>query len=98
MNTYSQELKWLKENGLNANYVYTLPSHLIQAQKIAYNLLKHNANLLGQNEATTLNNFLNAMTFSKQREKLTTTECYKIMNIGKAVNRKLFKAHKALKR
>ncbi len=98
MNVYTQELKWLKDNGLNANTVYSLPSHLVQAQKIAHNLLKHNARLLGQKEAVTLSNFLNAMTFTKSREKLTEAECYKIMNIGKAVNRKLFKAHKALKR
>jgi hypothetical protein len=98
MNVYTQELKWLKDNGLNANTVYSLPSHLVQTQKIAHNLLKHNARLLGQNEAATLNNFLNAMTFAKLREKLTEAECYKIMNIGKAVNRKLFKAQKALKR
>ena len=98
MNVYTQELKWLKDNGLNANTVYSLPSYLVQAQKIAHNLLKHNARLLGQNEAATLNNFLNAMSFTKLREKLTEAECYKIMNIGKAVNRKLFKAHKALKR
>jgi hypothetical protein len=98
MNVYTQELKWLKDNGLNANNVYTLPSHLVKAQKIAHNLLKHNARLLGQKEAAILNNFLNAMSFANLREKLTEAECYKIMNIGKSVNRKLFKAHKALKR
>ena len=49
-------------------------------------------------DAVTLNNFLKAMSFTKLREKLTEAECYKIMNIGKAVNRKLFKANKALKR
>ena len=98
MNINLQELKWLKDNGLYPNTVYSLPSHLVQAQKIAYNLLKHNARLLGLNEAATINNFLHAMSFTKLREKLTEAECYKIMNIGKAVNRKLFKAHKALKR
>ena len=98
MNICKVELKWLKDNGLNANTVYSLPSHLVQAQKIAHNLLKHNARLLGQNEAATINNFLNAMSFAKLRGKLTEAECYKIMNIGKAVNRKLFKAHKAPKR
>jgi hypothetical protein len=98
MNVYTQELKWFKDNGLNANTVYSLPSHLVKAQKIAHNLLKHNARLLGQNEAATLNNFLKAMSSTKLREKLTEAECYKIMNMGKAVNRKLFKAQKAPKR
>jgi len=51
--------KWLKENGLNERY-YTdtdVGLHLVQAQKIATNILKSNSRMLGQNEAAILNNF-----------------------------------------
>ena len=96
MNVYTQELKWLKDNGLNANTVYSLPSYLVQAQKIAHNLLKHHARLLGQNQAATLNNFLNTMTFGNKRRKITKQQCYKVMNIGTEVNRKVFKQHRQL--
>lgn len=88
---------WLKENGLNIEHFADIELHLAQAQKIATNILKNHATLLGQNEAHSLNNFLLAMRNRKKREKLTTASAYKVMNIGNAVNRKLFKAYKETK-
>ena len=88
---------WLKENGLNAEHFADIDLHLVQAQKIATNILKHHAEYLGKNEAHSLNNFLLAMRNSKKRAKLTTASAYKVMNIGNAVNRKLFKAYKKVK-
>lgn len=88
---------WLKDNGLSADYFADIELHLAQAQKIATNILKYHAQHLGQNEAHSLNNFLLAMRNSKKRAKLTTASAYKVMNIGNAVNRKLFKAHKKVK-
>ena len=88
---------WLKDNGLSADYFAEIELHLVQAQKIATNILKYHAHLLGQNEAHSLNNFLLAMRNRKKRVRLTTASAYKVMNIGNAVNRKLFKAHKKVK-
>ncbi len=87
---------WLKQNGINPELITALDIELLQAQKIAHNLLKHHAKLLGQNQAATLNNFLRAMTFTNQRKKITKRQCYKVMNIGTEVNRKVFKQHKEL--
>ena len=92
-----QAKNWLKENGLNNDYFADIELHLAQAQKIATNILKNHAKLLGQNQAHTLNNFLLAMNSKKKRAKITATHAYKVMNIGNAVNRKLFKAYKAIK-
>lgn len=89
-----QATRWLKENGLNAEYFADIELHLVQAQQIATNILKYHAKLLGQNEAHTLNNFLQAMTNKKKRAKMNTAQAYKVMNIGNAVNRKMFKALK----
>jgi len=100
MNNYKAEkqaTEWLKENGLNEKNFASIELHLAQAQMIATNLLKHHAKLLGHNEAATLNNFLNAMAFGSKRKKLTAGSAYKVMNIATAVNRKLFKAVKAVK-
>lgn len=88
---------WLTENGLNEQQLATLPFTLLQAQRIATNILKDGARYLGQNQAHTLNNFLLAMSNTKKRCKLTEAHAYKVMNIGKEVNRKMFKAHKAIK-
>jgi hypothetical protein len=92
-----QTKKWLQDNGLNNDYFADIELHLAQAQKIATNILKNHAKLLGQNEAHTLNNFLQAIKNRKKRAKITATQAYRVMNIGNAVNRKLFKAYKAIK-
>jgi hypothetical protein len=92
-----QTKHWLKDNGLNADYFADVSLHLAQAQKIASNILKHHAHLLEQNQAHSLNNFLRAVRSSKLRPRITATHAYKVMNIGNAVNRKLFKAHKKIK-
>jgi hypothetical protein len=99
MNNYEatkQSNKWLRQNGIAPETMNELEVQLLQAQKIAYNLLKDCGKLLGPNEATTLNNFLQASRNSTQRKKLTVNACYKVMNIGAAVNRKLFKSHRQL--
>jgi hypothetical protein len=91
-----QTAVWLKENGLNTELFADIQLHLVQAQKIATNILKYHAHLLEQNQAHSLNNFLRAVRSSKLRNRITATHAYKVMNIGNAVNRKLFKAHKKL--
>ncbi len=92
-----QTKQWLKDNGLSADYFADIELHLAQAQKIASNILKYHAHLLERNEAHSLNNFLQAVRSSKLRHRITATHAYKVMNIGNAVNRKLFKAHKKVK-
>lgn len=42
-----QTKKWLKDNGLNNDYFADIELHLAQAQKIATNILKNHAKLLG---------------------------------------------------
>lgn len=100
MNNYKAEKqtsKWLKDNGLNEKVFADVELHLVQAQMIASNILKFNSKLLGQNEAASLNNFLQAMNNKAKRAKLTVSNAHKVMNIGTAVNRKMFKAVKKLK-
>ena len=88
---------WLKANGINPKNLLAERVDLLQAQKIAHNILKDHVKLLGQNEAASLNNFLLAMNNGAKRKKLTKNACYKVMNIGTAVNRKLFTAHRKIK-
>ena len=88
---------WLNENGLSSEGLENTDLHLLQAQRIAHNTLKHHAALLEQNQAAVLNNFLRAMG-SSERKKLKLAHAQKVMNIGAAVNRRLFKQHRQLKR
>jgi predicted metal-dependent phosphoesterase TrpH len=101
MNNYQAEKltdNWLRQNGIDPSKLNEFGVQLLQAQMIATNLLKHHAKLLGQNEAASLNNFLMAIRNSKQRRKLTLKSCYKVMNIGTGIKRKISKTKRQLKR
>lgn len=91
-----QREKWQKQNGFNDKTFVTLPLILVQAQMIATNILKAGSGYLDQNQAATLNKYLKAFCNKGQRDKLKEADAYKVMNIGKQVNRKMFKAHKAI--
>ena len=71
-------------------------SFTLHATRIATNILKHDAKLLEQNQVHTLQTFLQAAQ-GKDRNKITQGQCFKIMNIGTQINRKLFKKVKAHK-
>ena len=101
MNNYEAEKQtntWLRQNGIDPEILNKLDVEILQAQMIATNLLKHHGKLLGQNEAASLNNFLQATRNAKMRRKLTLKSCHKVMNIGTSVNRKMFKKSRQLNR
>ena len=63
MNNYEatkQTNTWLRQNGIDPEIFNKLDVEILQAQMIATNLLKHHGKLLDQNEAASLNNFLQA--------------------------------------
>ena len=88
--------KWATDIGSNAKRVFADNIDLVQATRIATNLLKHDAKLLEQNQVHTLQNFLQAAQ-GKDRNKITQGQCFKIMTIGTKINRKLFKKVKVRK-
>ena len=63
----NQTSTWLKQNGISPEHFAETKIYLLQAQKVATNLLKNHAKLLEQNQAHTLNNYLQAMTNEKKR-------------------------------
>ena len=85
------EHKWLTDNGINTKTFITDPLYLVQAQQIAYNLLKHHSQLLEKNQAASLNNFLKAVGNGKERQRIKQRDAERVMNIGAQINRKLFK-------
>ena len=96
-NTQDKLIKqWAADMGSNAKRVFADNIDLIHATRIATNLLKHDAKLLEQNQVHTLQTFLQAAQ-GKDRNKITQGQCFKIMNIGTQINRKLFKQVKAHK-
>ena len=91
--------KWIAQQHLSQSQFadMDLATCLLQAKQIATNLLKYHAKLLEQNQAHTLNNYLQAMNHQKKRNKLTVAQAHKVMNIGTQANRKLFKQHRQQK-
>jgi len=97
MNNYECEKltnEWLKANGLDAKILTQWDKELVQAKMIATNLLKHHARLLDKNQAASLNKFLVAIQSKRTRDKIKKGDCYRVMNIGAAVNRQDFKKHR----
>ncbi len=84
---------WLKSNGIGINQIYVGTAELFQAQKLATNSLKLHSQLLEQNQAATLNNFLLAAQ-SNKRNKITQGQCFKVLNSSKQAQRKYAKLMK----
>jgi hypothetical protein len=84
---------WLKSNGIGINQIYVGTAELFQAQKLATNSLKLHGQVLEQNQAATLNNFLLAAR-SDKRNKITQGQCFKVLNISKQAQRKYAKLMK----
>jgi len=80
--------KWLKQNGVNVAHIYVGTTELFQATKLATTTLRDFGRLLQQNQAHTLNNFLQATRSPKTRETITQGQCFKVMNIAKQAQRK----------
>ena len=97
MNNYESEKltnEWLKANGLDAKILTQWDKEMVQAKMVATNLLKHHAHLLEKNQAASLNKFLVALQNKRTRDKIKKGDCYRVMNIGTAVNRQVFKTHR----
>lgn len=85
---------WLKSNGIGVNQIYAGTPELFQAQKLATNLLRNYTNLLEQNQAHTLQNFIRAVNNGPKRKKITQGQCLKVLNITKQAQRKHAKLSK----
>lgn len=89
---------WLKTNGLNCQTFDKLPVELVGAQKTAHTLLRQQQALLSEAELGVLKAYIQAMEHGTKRQKITQGQCFEVLNIGKAINRKVFKANKARQR
>lgn len=86
---------WLKKNGVNVAHIYVGTAELFQATKLATTTLREHGKLLEQNQAHTLNNFLQATRSAQKRNKITQGQCFKVMNIAKQAQRLCAKKKKA---
>jgi len=92
---------WLAANGVSPVALYVGEAEVYQAIKLATNTLRDRGCALDQSRANTLHNFLRKSASTKKREKITLQQCFKVMNIAKAAQRrfaKLVKPRPAVKK
>jgi hypothetical protein len=86
--------QWLKSQGLSIDAFTEIDTLLLQAQQIAHNCLKHHGRLLSESEALVLNQFLQRLQKKSLRRCIKPAQAFKVMNIGKSLNRRVFKQYK----
>ena len=88
---------WLIDNGITQTLFNKVQAFQLQAYKAATNILKHNVELLKNNEYEELTSYCTAMLNSKQRNSITKRNTYQILNISTRINRQLFKQYREIK-
>lgn len=85
---------WLKQNGMDEKSFTVIELPFLQAQQVANALLKFHASLLNEEQTDLLNNYINDIKHKAKRKKLNKTRVYRVLNLGKQINRQVFKAYK----
>jgi len=86
---------WLRENGIVPSTLLTQPLYVLQAQRIAHDLLQHHVNWLNAEQQHGLQAFCARAAKTKNKKKpqswVSKSACVQVMNLGSALNRRLFK-------
>jgi len=86
---------WLKQNGIAIKHMDKMDLCLQQAQMVATNLLKHHAQWLSSKELALLTTYTKTVHIKAKQNGACRAMAYKVLNLGKRMNRKLFRQHKA---
>lgn len=81
---------WLKQNGISVDQLLKTDLLLQQAQIVATNLIMHHHKSLSNSQHQLLTDYTKST-------KQTFNNAYKVLNLGKKINRQLFKASNANK-
>ena len=86
---------WLRENGIVPSTLLTQPLYVLRAQRIAHHLLKHHVGWLNPAQQQGLRAFCayaaKAKGKKKAQSRVSKSACIQVMNLGSALNRRLFK-------
>ena len=88
---------WLKQNGIAVKQLLRCDLLFQQAQMVATNLITHHANWLTSDEHELLTTYTKTVHMKAKQNKACRARAYKVLNLGKRMNRKLFKATNANK-
>jgi hypothetical protein len=86
---------WLRANGIAPSTLLTQPLYVLQAQRIAHQLLQHHADWLDAAQLQCLRSFCAHASKAKGKQnpqsRISKSACIQVMNMGSALNRRLFK-------
>ena len=88
---------WLRDNDFDNPYFNQTDIKILQAQKTAQILLTQHLNLLTTEQISQIKIFQNKTSKSKLLKKLKPNAAYPVLNIGRKINRQLFKQYKKIK-
>jgi len=97
MNDYKadkQTADWLQANGMDEKSFTVIDLPFIQAQQVAFALMKYHAALLNEEQTELITTYLKDINNKVKRKTVTKTNVYKVLNLGTKINRQLFKAYK----
>ena len=87
---------WLKQNGIAIKHIDKMDLCLQQAQMIATNLLKHHAEWLNSDERNLLSTYTKTVQIKSKQNVACRAMAYKVLNLGKRLNRKLFRQNNTI--
>ena len=85
--------QWLKNHGISKDFA-NIESLLLLAQTKAHYLIGNHKHLLTQAQIEVVQKHLQQMRSPKQRAAIGNRQCYAVMNLGKKIDRQVFKATK----
>ena len=88
---------WIKECGFTEKMLFNESVELLKAKRLATNLIKESGRQLTPKEVLVVQKFLQDVGNGKKRASITRQTCYRIMNIGKRINRQQYKQRRKIR-
>lgn len=89
-----QTTAWLKDNGLNDQYLGRLTEAQLRALQICHHLLTTQLVSLTMEQRRQLKTYRRTLRNEKARHTITQGHTFTVLNLGKKLNRQLFTRHK----
>lgn len=86
-NAETETQQWIRNNGMNVKLFNTTHIKLLQAEKLAHQLINVYKSLLTTSQIQILDHFLKRMKIKKIRQKLKPEAANQILNIGTKIKR-----------
>lgn len=90
----AQTNNWLKNRSISEHDVFNAEVLLLQAKKVAHELLLHHVALISRHKTEWLQDFARRCKSKRQSQRITNKECHAVLNYAKTVNREVFKQNR----